>query len=344
MPISSRILFRRLATAALAGAALVTAGSAPAVAHGAPGSISYVRGGDVFLSAPDGSHAARLTRNGGYAWPSQADNGTVVAVRQTREGGRTPRRLHRLRRNGKPLGPPLETVRVDNRNFVGPLAPAVSPDGRVVAYHFFNDGILSDRTRPSVAYTSVDEGTEPGVFGGALGGYLTPSWLADGRVLVFHAAERTAHTGIDTLGGEYTDWFGDPDVSPLLTDGEVTRAGDRLVAVGSAGDLRFYELAAPPPAEPRFRCAMTGFRGDVSDPTWSPDGRSVAWEEGDGIHMARIADLAGCDTAARPLVIPRGEDPDWGPAAAPRRARDRRAGRPRSQPEPLGPAEPAPAP
>jgi hypothetical protein len=325
MPISSRILSRRLAAAALAGAALVTAGSAaPAVAQAGAGSLSYVRGGDVFLSAPDGSRATRLTRDGGYAWPSQADDGTIVAVRRTREGGRTPRRLHRLRRDGKRLGRPLETVRVDDANFVGPLAPALSPDGRVVAYHFFDNGISSDRPRPSVAYTRVDQGTEPGVFAGALGGYLTPSWLSDGRVLVFYGAERTSHAGIDTLGGEYTDWFGDPDVSPLLTDGEVTRAGDRLVAVGAAGDLRFYELATAPPGEPRFRCAMTGFRGDVSDPTWSPDGRSVAWEEGDGIHVARIADLASCGTVARPLVVPRGQDPDWGPAGAPRRVRTAR--------------------
>lgn len=325
MPISSRAFSRRLAAAALTGVALIAAGSAaPAVAQAGAGSLTYVRGGDVFLSAPDGSRAARLTRGGGYAWPSQADNGTIVAVRRTREGGRTPRRLHRLRRDGTPLGPPLETVRVDDANFVGPLAPAVSPDGRVIAYHFFDNGISSDRSRPSVAYTRVDEGTEPGVFAGALGGYLTPSWLADGRVLVFLGAERMAHAGIDTLGGEYTDWFGDPEVSPLLTDGEVTRAGDRLVAVGSAGDLRFYELAAAPPAEPRFRCAMTGFRGEVSDPTWSPDGRSLAWEEGDGIHVARIDDLASCGSVDRPLVVRRGQDPDWGPARAPRRARDRR--------------------
>ena len=79
------------------------------------------------------------------------------------------------------------------------------------------------------------------MFGGALGGYLTPSWTADGRVLVFYGAQRTSHVGIDTPGGGYVDWFGDPAVETLLTNGELTRAGDRLVAVGDQNDLRFYD-------------------------------------------------------------------------------------------------------
>ena len=94
--------------------------------------------------------------------------------------------------------------------------------------------------RPSPT-RSVDQGTEPGVFADALGGYLTPSWTADGRVLVFYGAQRTSHVGIDTLGAGYADWFGDPAVETLLTDGELTRAGDKLVAVGDQNDLRFYD-------------------------------------------------------------------------------------------------------
>ena len=93
-------------------------------AHAASGSLAYVKDGDVYVSAPDGSRAARVTTDGGYAWPSQADDGTLVAVRQTAENGRTPRRLHRFGRDGARLGAPLETVPVDNSYFVGPLAPA----------------------------------------------------------------------------------------------------------------------------------------------------------------------------------------------------------------------------
>ena len=308
-----RAPLRRAATSARDRGGCPHGASRPraAAAHAASDTLAYAKDGDIYVSAPDGSREARITADGGYAWPSQADDGTLVAVRQTAENGRTPRRLHRFRRDGVRIGAPLETVKVDNRNFVGPLAPQVSPDGTKIAYHFFNTGVLSDRERTSVAYTSVDQGTEPGVFANALGGYLTPSWTADGRVLVFYGAQRTSHVGIDTLGGGYTDWFGDPAVETLLTDGELTRQGDTLVAVGDQNDLRFYDAHA------QLRCVMTGFNGDVSEPTWSPDGRALAWEEADGIHVATLTDPAACASVARPLVIPGGQDPDWGPAAPP---------------------------
>ena len=200
----------------------------------------------------------------------------------------------------------------------------MSPDGAVVAYHFFNTGLVSDRARASVAYTRADAGTEPGVFGGALGGYLTPSWTADGRVLVFYGAQRTSHVGIDTPGGDYVDWFGDPAVATLLTDGELTRAGDRLVAVGDQNDLRFYDTGSGAPA---LRCVMTGFNGDRERPDLVTGGRRARLG-GSRRHPRRaLGDLGACGSAARPLVVPGGQDPDWGPAAlvsAPPRPRGRR--------------------
>lgn len=283
----------------------------PATATAASGSLTYAKDGDIYRSAPDGSHATRLTTDGGYAWPSQADDGTILAVRQTAENGRNPRRLHRMRADGTRIGAPIETVRVDNSFYIGPLAPKISPDGTMVAYHYFYTGPLSDRTRPVVAFSGLDQGAEPGIFADSLGSYLTPSWTADNRVLVFYAAQRTSHVGIHVPRGDYTDWFGDPAVETLLTDGELTRAGDKLVAVGDQNDLRFYDTTGTP----TLRCAMTGFNGNVSDPTWSPDGTQLAWEEADGVHVATISDLGACAAAARPLVVPGASEPDWGPTA-----------------------------
>jgi hypothetical protein len=64
-------------------------------------SIVFAKGGDVWRSAPDGSHQKRLTRDGGYSTPSQDDRGRVYAVR----AGRFVRR-HRSRptASGSPTG------------------------------------------------------------------------------------------------------------------------------------------------------------------------------------------------------------------------------------------------
>jgi hypothetical protein len=102
---------------ALAAAAVCAAAAVPAVA--AADSLVYVKDGNVFLSAADGSAAKQVTTDGGYESPSQADDGTIVAGRRTEENGRTPRRLHRVDREGKLLNPPVETVAVDNSFYIG---------------------------------------------------------------------------------------------------------------------------------------------------------------------------------------------------------------------------------
>lgn len=299
-----------LRRAALPATTLAFAAAA-APASAADGSLGYVKDGNVHLASPDGSRAKQLTTDGGYAWPSQADDGTVVAVRQTEEGGRKPRRLHRMDRAGKALNAPVETVPVDNSFYIGPLAPKVSPDGRFVAYHYFYTGPITESTLPRTSISHSDRNTINGEITSTLGGYFTPSWLQDGRLLAFYASERTFQIDIWNPDDSVTNWFADPEVAPLLTDGEVSRAGDRMAAVAN-NTIRLYQLPGAPPAQPQLRCVMSGFSGEVSDPTWSPDGRTLAWEEPDGIHVAELADLGTCGGAARPLVVPGGQDPDWG--------------------------------
>ena len=65
-----------------AGAALAAtlACAAPAAAD----SISYVRDGNVFLTAPDGSRTVQVTTAGGYSSASQADDGRIVALKGNR--------------------------------------------------------------------------------------------------------------------------------------------------------------------------------------------------------------------------------------------------------------------
>ena len=93
---------RLIASAVLVPAALL---AAPVYAHPAAnaaasaGSLVYVKGGDVWVARPDGSGKRRVTRDGRrlrYDHPSQADNGTIVALRGTY--------MHRFTRSGRRLG------------------------------------------------------------------------------------------------------------------------------------------------------------------------------------------------------------------------------------------------
>ena len=92
---------RRLATIIAAGAltgALVLPAAPEALAAG-PGSIVFIRKGNVWLTRPDGSAQRKLTRGGGWSSPSQSSKGLIVAQRR--------RRLVRLTRTGRWLRGPM---------------------------------------------------------------------------------------------------------------------------------------------------------------------------------------------------------------------------------------------
>src|SRR4051794_41683042 len=80
----------------------ISAGSASA------DSIVYAKAGDLYLTSPDGSKGYRLTTDGGYSSPSQADDGTIGAVRD--------RHLVRLDRSGRPVEQPLAVAGSDRAN------------------------------------------------------------------------------------------------------------------------------------------------------------------------------------------------------------------------------------
>ena len=318
---------------ALAVAAACAAAAVPATA--AADSLVYVKDGNVFLSAADGSAAKQVTSDGGYESPSQADDGTVVAARRTQENGRNPRRLHRMDRDGKLLNPPVETVDADNSFYIGPLQPKVSPDGRYVAYHYLYTGPIEEHTEPVLAWSHSDRDTVNGEIG-ANKGYMNASWTQDGRTLAFYAAERTFQVDVQSVDGPVSNWFGDADVKPLLLDGELSAQGDRLAALGN-DTIRLYDVPGGPMNAPVFRCTISGFAGKASGPTWSPDGKTLAWGEDDGIHTMRLDDLGACGSAPRSLTVPGGASPDFGPAAGP-------GGAPQQTQQPAPVVAPAPAP
>jgi WD40-like Beta Propeller Repeat len=336
---------RLMALAVLVPAALVAA-SAPAHAHAgakaaaSAGSLVYLKGGNVWVARPDGIRKHRVTRDGRrrprYDHPSQADNGTIVALRGTY--------LHRFARGGRRLGKPRRV----SAGLAGPGSlheiaegPEVSPDGRKVA---LSKTLLQGTYDPNtgrdgltilsvtVEYRSASTGKRlrelhsPGDY------YQSPSWIGNGRLLVFAPFNSYApQVFVDTFGGSTEGWFADehgaeadPFGRQVLDDGELTRAGDRLAMVrgtnvqgDSAGATFEIDSVASLTEVPVPLCT---FRppgsGPFSGPSWSPDGSSIAWSNDAGVWTARL-NPSGGDCGATPrLVVRGGRLPDWGPRGA----------------------------
>jgi WD40-like Beta Propeller Repeat len=332
-----------LATALLA-ALVFTALPAQARSEASGGSIVYVRGGKLWVAAPDGRGKHRVPHGGSYVNPSQSDAGTIVAQRGLF--------FHRLNRRGRLLNKPITTAFRTSRilpAFQGPLWPEISPDGTKIAYTYsftaahYDPACNCSRVSPSLntTYTWANRFTDnPERIFGLARFHSRASWIDNRQVLATtqhlfdYGGNVMDSVGVDPLGGgadSYRNWFsecvsGCDSVLTLqmyrLDEGEMTRQRDKLVFVsgplGGMADgsrLLIYRNSGGPPAFPSTPCHVTGASGRFTSPTWSPDGRSLAWADARGIWVGDVGDISGstCQLKRR-LVIPGGTQPDWGPA------------------------------
>lgn len=332
------------ATALLVATLALTTVPAEAGPRASAGSILYAKGGKLWLASPDGRVNRRVAHAGRFENPSQSDAGVIAAQRGIY--------LHRLSRRGKPLNRPITTAFRTNRvlpAFQGPLWPEISPDGKKIAYTYsltaahFDPACNCNRVSPSLntAYTWSDRFTDnPERVFGLARFHSRASWIGSNDVLATtqhlfnYAGAVMDSVGIDPLGGgadSYRNWFsecmsGCDSVLTLqlyrLDEGEMTRQRDKLVFVsgplGGMADgsrMLIYPMRGAPPAYPSTPCHVTGANGRFTSPTWSADGRSLAWADARGIWVGEVGDLSGptCQLTRR-LVIPGGTQPDWGPA------------------------------
>jgi hypothetical protein len=333
MPSIPRILTGVLAAGALA----LTA--APAGAS----SLVYVKDGDVWLSSPDAAKQYRVTYDSGYASPSQADDGTIVAWRA--------KQFVRMDRSGHRLNAPVDGIGTDpaGGQFFGPYEPKVSPDGKRIAYWFgqyseyYNHGCncylfhlenLSTWTWADHFKPHTDDGYAKGI--------EQPSWLTNDRVFAtypgFHMAAWTwkLESGQPNYDAQWAFSLRDPDGTYRLDlgDGEVSPDGSKIALTAGgdstskdqlwlfttsgplwAGEPPYDNFAQsdPIPAQPDARCA--GTVGKIVSPTWSPASDAVAYSLADGVHVINVGDIAtSCAALTEALVAAGGAEPDWGPA------------------------------
>lgn len=102
----------------------------------AASSIAFIKDDNVWLTSADGALQRQLTSDGTatarYNWPSQADDGTILA----KQGNY----FVRLRPDGTRIGAPVPGMGSDVRHsgnltvLSGPNDPRISPDGKRFSY------------------------------------------------------------------------------------------------------------------------------------------------------------------------------------------------------------------
>ncbi len=330
---------RRLAVSVLICCLL----SGPLASGAAASSILYRKGGRLWVASPSGANKHAIKNSKGLSNPSQDDRGRVVAQKGIK--------LYRLSRGGKQLNKPITTAFRTNPivpSFKGPFFPEVSPNGKFIAYTYsfteshYDPGCQCVSNAPSLntAYTYSNRFVnDPDAKFGHMRFYSRGSWIGNQSFvattpnLYDYGGNVLDTIAIDPLGGgadSYQAWFTEcTDCSSIQTlqkypldEAELTRKRDKAVLVAGdlnatqAGSMLFvYPLAQPPTAIPQHFCRITGPNGRFTSPSWSPDGKSLAWADRSGVWTGKLGNLAGdeCEIG-RKLVVRGGTAPDWGPA------------------------------
>lgn len=319
---------------------LVSALATLAFATGAhASSIVYIKGGDVWLARADGSGQRPITKDGTagnpYRTPAYSDAGVITAVKDRRDLYFFDRRGRQLRKKRDLTGgptPPFDPVIIDH---------SISPDGRLLASTLW---ITSRAAAPkpyepkgvdygtSVWYTRVSDGK---LLGRTDSGQNV-TWLGNNRPIVFAPyVYHSADAWIVNLASPNSprQWFQDratvnvldPSDGEALNDGEVTRAKNKIAVVRGPSTIassaetmiRIYAVAGFS-TRPTERCDLRAAPNTrIQSPSWSPDGKRLAWSEKSGIWVSPIAAGTGDCGAAPKLLIAGGSEPDWGPADAP---------------------------
>ena len=352
-PSSSR---RRIAGAAAVLAALAL--SAPAVAQA--DSVAYIKAGNVFLATTDGARQYQVTYDGGYSTVSQADNGRMVALRGDR--------IRHLERDGRviaDIATPVSTSTDPTTQFKGPFDPAISPDGKRVAYtYYWQYKTYGPHCQPPYCtLTRLYHGTgftdpnrltawdEPGFK--RRSGWIDASWVDNETVLLsnpyIQPNEDTvlwSPSALDDSG--LKRWFEDHAFSGSVQEAVMSR--DRTAIATVVDDRQKLTIGNTVggfyPDYPE-RCAMAQDDDPatlISNPTFSGDASKLFWAENTtGVHMATLPKFTTpkvCPdfTDGGRLLVAGASNPDWGPADVP-------PARPAPQnptPTPPGPVTPAP--
>ncbi|WP_110208116.1 TolB family protein [Nocardioides daejeonensis] len=333
--VASATALTLVATLGAVTSGAMTATSAYAAGAGtSSGTIAFIKSNNVWVARGDGSGQTRITTDGTasspYAEPSISDNGRIAVMK----GDNT---IRVINQSGKVLNSMTPgdlfiegagtTIRVTRLT-----EPAISPDGKRVAYSQFRTVQYSGSTSWTVesltALSTVGNGDVD--FDGGLFEGTDASWLTNSRIVLSRSGPVQLRDW--GSGAESTTWFRDEDVFELgwlewmdLSEPVLSPGGTHLAFLGSGGNmLALATVAGNPrtgvPAPPTFACASVE-EGEVPEPylshherpSFGPTDDEVVYEQYGSIY--KISNFAACEGGAVvSKIIAGGSDPDWSKA------------------------------
>ena len=300
-----------LATALLLGASALTA-AVPAAAAASPGTIVYIKGYNIWIANGDGSGQRPITTDGTYALayssPTQSDAGVIAAAYGPE--------ILRMSQWGQVLNrmDPFPLVNTLGHKIDGNVSDAaISPDGSLISYSLTGyeceNGCMG---RAATAYTRADQLTPASTYGQTY--YGQSSWVSNTRTL--QTGGYGSHVMVHDLGQAPTHWFDDSDYASPSTDlGNTELSRDQRYLVGVRGyaetaSIIWFRTTGAVPAVPEPLCVVGPATG-ITNPIFSPDSATIAWQENDGIYSK--TDPSECSTPSV-RIIEGGSQPNWSPA------------------------------
>jgi hypothetical protein len=288
----------RLAILVLAALALL----APATAANAA-SIGYVSGGNVHLSAPDGSLARQITTAGTndspYNLAGVADSGKIVAA----FGPSSSKTWFFFNPDGSTgsEGPNLVPMKSCGSAIgsIGPLSPRLHPDGSMAAYNYFCN--YGPPSFGSDVHLTVDTphnytmGSNTPVIANDL---THPTWFGN-RLVVSDGTNiliQEDHPDSPYRLG-FSPWLG-PGPGVALNGAEISRAGNRFLVEYTENSAKAIDLfnnsGSPPGGSFEYKCTLAA-GGSPQNAALSPDGNQIAWQDDGGVKVGTLdLNAQGC--------------------------------------------------
>jgi len=331
--------YRDVATLGVVLAAFAIAGASAASAD----TLLYEQGNEIWLANPDGTGARAITSGGPFTLPSEADNGTVVALGPgtTTTGGPIAFGNIWVMDDQGHVNHTISTYEdVPCTGLTLPIGyMQISPDASKIAY--FEDQCVDHATwwSPTSA-TGVSDAPNQTDGQEELD---SPVWMDNNDLLLDQVTEpfqgpaqefNTYATGGGD--GSYSPWFSDTDGADMNSGwatffySTISRQGNKIAVIETDDnftpqrvELHMFTTNGPPPAAPTLACTITlppaaDVGTYVPSPSFSSDGSLLAFHEADGIHVANVSNLANnCAGVTMPLVVSGANDPSFGAAALP---------------------------